>query len=1035
MSGERLLIVVALSLLASNCGNGDAEPAVDVLSEAEVRAVKPYPLDWAQLTSPPAEFRPWVRWWWPGNDVETSELQREVGWLADNGFGGAEIQAFDAALDPGVGDEELVRRLSFDTESYYANVRTALDAAGAAGLRIDLTLGSGWPTGGLHVPAEESLQTLMFAEDVVQGPSEGEIVLDGPDMPPFYQVAEMAEGMGEPMARYLGDQARLVAVVAAREVGGERHDNPLILTDVVELLPGSSLDLTDQVDSAGKLTWDVPAGKWRVVSFFAAPDGEYVNLAAQAEKGFAVDHFHAGRIEANMEHLLGAGTGLPEYYGQALRAFFVDSFELKTERHFSDDLLVEFEKRRGYDVVPLLPAAMLPGADNSIFDGAGISRTTPFFFSADDERILYDYALTVSDLFIERFVEGSSHWASQRALQLRIQPYGINVDVIRAAGSAHLPEAEQLYGGGSEMLLKAISSGAHLYGRNIVSAESLVWSGRDHMTTPQKLKAAADKLFAAGINHLVYHGVPYRKVEGYGETGWHAFSSPFSGLGTFSSHVGETSPLAPHLEQINRYVSRCQYLLRLGEPTAELLVYYPFLGFTAALTRLQSHEEFLFKGALWDFEPIVGTDALFALVDAVFGDMDLGPVGTWLSKHWEGLQALSAAGHTWEWVNPHSLATARAVSGEIEIRGNHYRGVLLLDVPHMPVDAASALAQLAADGVPVVSLRSLPSAQPGYHERETGDEAVAGAMQAVLSGQSHRGVDSMDGLCAALVGAGFQPAVLLTDVSLDGDGASHPREGERGARTCGPGGRVRRASRQVSPNSVLHFLTNLSAARFEGLLSLPSGCLQPLWYDAWTGDVNVAAEGAALHLSLALAPLESRFLLCGFESPENAGPLPSDLHNDNVDPSSLTGWTLTVAGEDVGGGEAVVALDELIDWRELPDLAHCSSTGQYATTFQLPAPATGKRLIVEAAWVHGAATLSVNGKKACDLLVSPFVCDVTDLLQDGDNDVTVNLVPSLRNRLVGLGLTGDPEAAQFAGKNDTLTPVGLVGPVRLRYIP
>ncbi len=55
-------------------------------------------LSWKDFAEPAKEYRPLVRWWWPGNDVEEGELRREVDLLADNGFGGAEVQAFRAGL-------------------------------------------------------------------------------------------------------------------------------------------------------------------------------------------------------------------------------------------------------------------------------------------------------------------------------------------------------------------------------------------------------------------------------------------------------------------------------------------------------------------------------------------------------------------------------------------------------------------------------------------------------------------------------------------------------------------------------------------------------------------------------------------------------------------------------------------------------------------------------------------------------------------------------------------------------------------------
>ena len=77
-------------------------------------------LSWSAFAEPGKEFRPLVRWWWPGNDVDEKELRREVDLLADNGFGGAEIQAFNAALGK-LTPEESERMHSVDTEAYFKN--------------------------------------------------------------------------------------------------------------------------------------------------------------------------------------------------------------------------------------------------------------------------------------------------------------------------------------------------------------------------------------------------------------------------------------------------------------------------------------------------------------------------------------------------------------------------------------------------------------------------------------------------------------------------------------------------------------------------------------------------------------------------------------------------------------------------------------------------------------------------------------------------------------------------------------------------
>jgi len=53
-----------------------------------------------QFQNPAKEYRPMVRWWWPGNDVKDVELRREVDLLDQANFGGAEIQPFTVGLSP-----------------------------------------------------------------------------------------------------------------------------------------------------------------------------------------------------------------------------------------------------------------------------------------------------------------------------------------------------------------------------------------------------------------------------------------------------------------------------------------------------------------------------------------------------------------------------------------------------------------------------------------------------------------------------------------------------------------------------------------------------------------------------------------------------------------------------------------------------------------------------------------------------------------------------------------------------------------------
>lgn len=168
----------------------------------------------------------------------------------------------------------------------------------------------------------------------------------------------------------------------------------------------------------------------------------------------------------------------------------------------------------------------------------------------------------------------------ERGMLHRTQAYGFPLDPIGSAGATDLPETEQLFGQGSEGTLKLATSGAHLYNRPIVSQESFVSMYRAEMTTPQKIKAWADKSLAAGINHFIYHGTPYKyKPKGYPKEGWNTWSSPYFPIINFSSGLNESNPFWNDLKDINTYLTRAQYALRSGKPQHDVLIYMPFINF------------------------------------------------------------------------------------------------------------------------------------------------------------------------------------------------------------------------------------------------------------------------------------------------------------------------------------------------------------------------------------------------------------------------------------------------------------------------
>ena len=113
--------------------------------------------------NPPEDSKIMVRWWWFGPAVTTVELDREMRAMKDAGIGGFEVQpVYPLTLDdPGKG---LVN-LRYLSPEFLAAVSSTAHTAHELGLRMDMTMGSGWPYGGPHITPElaaEGLRCLRF---------------------------------------------------------------------------------------------------------------------------------------------------------------------------------------------------------------------------------------------------------------------------------------------------------------------------------------------------------------------------------------------------------------------------------------------------------------------------------------------------------------------------------------------------------------------------------------------------------------------------------------------------------------------------------------------------------------------------------------------------------------------------------------------------------------------------------------------------------------------------------------------------------
>ena len=103
---------------------------------------------------PPDDARIMMRWWWFGPAVTKAGILREMQRMKEGGIGGFEVQpTYPLALD----DEKAgIRNVKFMSPEFLDLLAFTAEKAHELGLRMDLTLGSGWPYGGPQFSASEA---------------------------------------------------------------------------------------------------------------------------------------------------------------------------------------------------------------------------------------------------------------------------------------------------------------------------------------------------------------------------------------------------------------------------------------------------------------------------------------------------------------------------------------------------------------------------------------------------------------------------------------------------------------------------------------------------------------------------------------------------------------------------------------------------------------------------------------------------------------------------------------------------------------
>ena len=352
-------------------------------------------------------------------------------------------------------------------------------------------------------------------------------------------------------------------------------DYPTPVTDAPSL---ETVDLSAMMDADGTLTWKVPAGRWRIYRFGASRTGKQNHPAPPEATGLEVDKLDEAAwmdyFRKYMDMYKEAAGGMVGQRG--IQYILTDSYEAG-QMTWTRDMMREFKERRGYSLFPWLPA----------LTGQILNSTE------ETERFLFDWRRTLGELFAENYNrlgdiarEAGMKGVYTESHENGHQFVGDGMDLKRGADIPMSAIWVHDTPAGSTIPMaradiRESASVAHVFGQNLVAAESFTASGAGGKTysyCPETLKYTADVALSCGLNRFIIHESssqpddrhrPGLDLIGYGQ--W------------FNRH--ET--WAEEAKVWTDYLARSSYLLQQGRYLADILYYY---GEDNSITGLFGHK-------------------------------------------------------------------------------------------------------------------------------------------------------------------------------------------------------------------------------------------------------------------------------------------------------------------------------------------------------------------------------------------------------------------------------------------------------------
>jgi hypothetical protein len=896
------------------------------------------------------------------------------------GFGGAEINTFhstsEGLLDP--------KGHGWGSKPWVDGVQAAYVHASTRDFQLDMAIGPAWPAAlpGITPDDDVAAKELVHGIAVVSPGAK----FEGPPPPPYQRP-----NPGVNVQKLLTVQAWKVNLPPnfPNSTSGSSSWIPL---PMVQYLDESSVkDLTDVVNDKG-LLWVPPPGNqvWVIIAYWERGTGQIPEASPHTvPPSYVIDHFSDAGLHAvtnywdnhilndDLRNLMRANHG----------SMFEDSLELQASTFWTPELMVEFRKRKGYELTSILPVLIR-------------QWFFPVFTFTDEDKArgaINDYWDVLSELYIQEHLGPMKKWAhGELNMTLRAQPYGLQTEAMAAAAILDIPEGESLTFFNNMDNYRAIASAGHFTGKPIISSEAAALPNGAYSTTFNDVLKILTPAFSAGINQHVLHGFSYTgPVPGTSWPGFAAFSPMLGGLSPgFAESWGPPLPQWKHMPDLAAYFARVQWFNRRGTPKYDVGFFTQkgFIGSGRGAPWLSRRG--VKKG--WNFGFVSPT--LLTMPQATLRDGILAPDGP-------GYRALLVDG------DPFSNGAHVLTSGSLR-----------------------KINEFAKKGLPVLVVGDWSNITTyGYAERlEAKQSEVTSSMTELLRLKSVKSVSGWQEVEAGLKALGIGPSVEYSNdstllyhhrVEADMDHFLFVGNGDKDLvdhDVILPSRRPNTAIYEFDPwSGSIQQAASYSIERDGRLryrIKLKPGQIKMLTLAATNSRTSFIAYTSA--------PDTMRINNSLFIKTSGPGWFLTTLNNGTTIPSTiwtvpqtitLQTWNLNITSYEPGATPTETILEHysttltspLKPWSLLPGLSSVSGIGLYTTSFTWPPPlfanagAAGPSIgaTLNIPKFEGSFRLRLNNKRvpSVDQLDENF--DLGRLLRDGSNDLEIEVTSTLLNRL------------------------------------